>query len=451
MNTPRRIVLYCTIMATIASLVHQENIYAQCSPSTPASAACSGGNGAVTSGANINSGNTYWWSGSATTVANINLNGGILRVCGTLTISNLNFNSGSILVESGGSLTINASDLYLNGNTNISNKGTLTFSGNVHMQNSNNYLWNATNVSYMTVNGTFEINSSSSRLINLGLLTINNLLIQGSASAGSVCFQENAITNLTNLTNNFTNSVSYAGIASGQACIKVTGAVQLNNALTNNFHVVVCKASSVTMSGGGGWGSALVSSNCVSCVILLPLFITDFTAVDINGQVKLTWTTAQTTTGTEVFNIERSADGVIYSTIQTIAAEEGKKTYVYSDDQMTSATQYYRIRQASSNGSFYSEVAEVDIMMHQKFVVYPNPTKSQSSLNVIFNTDFAQQVNITMIDLSGHLIKQKTLTANTGTNHAILDLQNTAAGLYILKIHSAQTDLYTRICVFNSN
>src|SRR5271154_2858763 len=94
------------ILSEILLSISPNLLFGQCSPSAPAAAACSGT--LVTNGANINSGTYYWPTGAPGTVSGLNFGGGTLRVCGTLTISSMNFTSGTIIVESGGSLIINA-------------------------------------------------------------------------------------------------------------------------------------------------------------------------------------------------------------------------------------------------------------------------------------------------------------------------------------------------------
>lgn len=135
----------------LAGISHQG--HAQCTASPVAASACSGGNGAATEGVNINSGNTYWVSGSSV-FSNIYLNGGTLHICGDLTLSTLSYNSGMLIVENGGSLSISTlASPYLNGNVLIINRGVINISGSITFQNSNNAVYNELSTSTLNVSG----------------------------------------------------------------------------------------------------------------------------------------------------------------------------------------------------------------------------------------------------------------------------------------------------------
>ena len=83
---------------TLCLLIISNLSYSQCGAAPIAATTCSGGNGAATNGVNINSGNTYWFSGGPSTFASVNLNGGTLRICGSLTLGSLNYNSGNLII-----------------------------------------------------------------------------------------------------------------------------------------------------------------------------------------------------------------------------------------------------------------------------------------------------------------------------------------------------------------
>ena len=127
------------------------NSYAQCSlPPLVENLKCSG---TVSDGANINSGEVKCVSSSQ--VSNINLNGGTLIISGTVQINSININSGNILITSTGIASLPGSNY--NGNVNIINYGSLTYGGNVILQNSNNHIYNASSTSTISF-GSFGLN-----------------------------------------------------------------------------------------------------------------------------------------------------------------------------------------------------------------------------------------------------------------------------------------------------
>jgi hypothetical protein len=251
----------CTAAVTLTAPMNINSITSSCF-ALPAAGACSGGNGAATTGITINAGQTFWYS-STGTFANITLNGGTLRICGNLTLTNINFTSGTIAIEQGGTLTINGSGtLNLNGNSSIINRGTLNINRSVTLQNANNLIGNAIPSAVINMNGgsyTLTLNSATSRFVNFGSSNIRSIVIQG-ATNGVVCLGYGSTSEFGTVTNNTANSVN---APDGIACFKINTSATLNSALTNTANVNVCQAPAATFTGS--YGSATVNTNCTAC------------------------------------------------------------------------------------------------------------------------------------------------------------------------------------------
>jgi hypothetical protein len=410
------------------------NVYSQCSPAAPAVATCSGT--LLTNSANINSGTYYWPTGSTGTISSANINSGILRVCGTLTLTGFNFNGGTVIVESGGSLTFSSS---VNMSGSIANRGTVKVNGSLAIQTTGQYVWNEVNALSFTVTGTLTINGGS--VINKSLLTTNTLTING---PGGICMQENAIVAVSSLTNNPVNSISYSGTAFNSACISISTSATLNNTLTGSSGIIVCKGSGVTNSG---WGSATVFPNCTNCNIPLPLNIVNFSAVNEGNKIALNWTTEGNITG-EVFNVQRSIDGINFETIAVIDAQSINNYLVYDND-ISAPQQFYRIEQISQNGSVgYSPVVNVKTGFGAQLMIFPNPVKQQNTLSIIYNSLTAGNIQLSLIDLSGKILSLKNSLLVNGRNELSIGMKTILPGTYILKIHSeANGDMYSKIIV----
>ena len=81
-----------------------------------------------------------------------------------------------------------------------------------------------------------------------------------------------------------------------------------------------------------------------------------------------------------------------------------------------------------------STVGIEDELEIQSLSVYPNPATSE--LNIVLNQDLGNEVNLTIIDLTGKVI-YNSLIPNTGQTETInLESLNIAAGSYILNINS---------------
>ncbi|MBK0404887.1 T9SS type A sorting domain-containing protein, partial [Adhaeribacter sp. BT258] len=70
-------------------------------------------------------------------------------------------------------------------------------------------------------------------------------------------------------------------------------------------------------------------------------------------------------------------------------------------------------------------------ILQSNLVVFPNPSTGLFNLKVPVTT---RNYSVEVMDLTGKLVKQQTVTNNTGTTQ--LNLNGTAKGIYILKIAS---------------
>ena len=404
---------------------------AQCSSPLTASA-CSGGNGAASNGQNINSGNNYYFSGGPTTFSSgVNLSGGTLHVYGNLTLSSINFNSGTIIIESGGSLTINGSGtLYLNGSTTISNRGTLTINRGISMQNSSNTIINDTNATF-SITGTgnsLQLNSGTSTFINRGTATIPKLDIQSTASSGAVCLGPRSCMNLTDIISNTTNGVN-APVGAG--IIHYTGSAQLNSNLSGTSSVSICQGSSATTLGGAGFGSATVFTNCGSCNIALPVGLLYFRSLPPigNGMIQFEWAT-ESEQDNAYFNIESSAEGRSWSSIQRIAGSgtSHERHYYSATVTQNNSRQLYRLRQVDFAGA--STISNIVIVNSSRqrgqVALLPNPTAG----NAVLYFD-ETSLNVTLRDLTGR-IYFRNLQQHSGE---CLPLAPLPAGVYTLEYY----------------
>jgi hypothetical protein len=76
--------------------------------------------------------------------------------------------------------------------------------------------------------------------------------------------------------------------------------------------------------------------------------------------------------------------------------------------------------------------------------IFPNPVSSESVINIL--VDNAQQVEFTIVDLSGKTVKTNSMNLNEGDNQVSIDSSDLPSGAYRIVISSVDT-LMTRIFV----
>jgi len=421
--------LYGAVAAVCILLSAPALVHAQCF-SAPEAGTCTGGNGVLTSNTSVNSGQTYYYSGSGT-LGNINLNGGTIRVCGTLILnSSFNFNSGRLIVESGGSLTLGRS-FNLNGNCSIINRGLLTVNGSIVMQNSNNYIMNLGNSAVMQMNNSgnrLELNSSSAYFANEGVASIYELYIQAQAAAGSVCLGKSSCTQTQYIHNNRAGSVT----ANGQkAALSVGQNIYLNQPITGDTSLVICRRNGSTKGGPADYGTPKIFTDCPSCSMALPVSLSSFSAIYEDRDVIITWTTASESNNA-YFSIERSSDNLDWEEIGTVSGQGNSNEiteYSYTDAGLPAGTWYYRLRQTDHNGQ--SEIfAPLSVLVEPdadtEFLVYPVPFSGQ--LNVKFSGKAGNHV-VDILNGLGQVISSTRVNGN----FVQLSVENLVPGFYFIR------------------
>ncbi len=141
----------------------------------------------------------------------------------------------------------------------------------------------------------------------------------------------------------------------------------------------------------------------------IPVKLISFEGRTQNNKIILTWQTASELNN-KGFEIEKSFDKENWFTLGFV--EGGGTTtnlnyYSFTDNEIPSEIQYYRLKQLDFNGSFeYSKVIEVNsdltITSYQLFQNYPNPFNLLTIIN--YQVPVKSQINISIYDIKGEKI-----------------------------------------------
>ena len=148
-----------------------------------------------------------------------------------------------------------------------------------------------------------------------------------------------------------------------------------------------------------------------------------------NNTIELKWE-AITDAEHDHFEVERSADGVSFTTIGTVASLPNKLI----DTQPFSGINYYRIKSVSRTGqTTYSSVIHVVVKPGLWLVtVYPNPVKEE--LNVRVKIFGAENITMRVTDISGRVIFDRKITPDEITTDIKINSAAWSPGFYLLKL-----------------
>ncbi len=174
---------------------------------------------------------------------------------------------------------------------------------------------------------------------------------------------------------------------------------------------------------------------------ILPVELINFKATASGKQVLLSWQTV-TETNNDHFDIERSANGSGWQKIGTMNGYGNSaqlRTYSSTDYHPYDKSNYYRLRQVNSDGSFgYSAVRQINFESEDIVSVYPNPVKDQ--LHIVSNSSNINY-DVSITNIAG----QELLRKNKVSNGSAITVTHLPAGIYIVKLFYQEQPKYFKI------
>jgi hypothetical protein len=143
--------------------------------------------------------------------------------------------------------------------------------------------------------------------------------------------------------------------------------------------------------------------------------------------IDLTWEVSSQQDN-DYYAIERSTDGVFFSTIGEVLESDGRDNavdYSFTDQAPFAGANYYRIRQVDFGGqSSFSNIALAHMLAEEKIQVYPNPVKNVLQLSGGYSPELVVKIR----NIFGQVIYQReTVDEN-------IDLSGHPPGLYSIEV-----------------
>ncbi len=169
----------------------------------------------------------------------------------------------------------------------------------------------------------------------------------------------------------------------------------------------------------------------------LPIELINFSAEQIENDIKLVWKTASETNN-DFFTIERSVDAINFDPIENINGSGNSNQviqYVSYDKDAPNETIYYRLKQTDYNGNYeYSSVVSINKKL-TKSIIY-NDTNKQLEIDGDLNEHFS----ICIYDLDGHLV----CLFNPNEMNSAIDISSFDSGIYIVSLFEKNIKLESK-------
>ncbi|MFK7771309.1 MAG: M12 family metallo-peptidase [Saprospiraceae bacterium] len=219
----------------------------------------------------------------------------------------------------------------------------------------------------------------------------------------------------------------------------------LSYLLSENLAVYVGGAFTTLQTDVGNstiCGDLSTNSVAVTITVSLPIELLSFTGNQQNESILLNWKTASEINN-DFFTLEHSIDGYNFKFLTEVDGK-GNSTitndYRYIHENPTVGTNYYRLSQTDFDGTI--KVEDVIAVDYKSDVVVatviPNPIR-QNEINLQYISPQATEVDIEVIDMTGKVLIQTTVSVSTGENNIQLPVQNWSGGVYYLRTIQNQT------------
>lgn len=173
----------------------------------------------------------------------------------------------------------------------------------------------------------------------------------------------------------------------------------------------------------------------------------DFRAVLGDGRIYLSWSSEHPLT--REFTVERSENGQTFESVGKLQVTPQSNLYTFTDENAPDNVVYYRLRQRFDNGGehiagslkvgFGAAESKDEVMLLGN---HPNPFNSRTTISYEVLTD--QHVEISILDLSGHLISLLVDRQHKPGRHDVsFDGTDYTSGIYFVRLKTSAGQVQT--------
>jgi hypothetical protein len=174
----------------------------------------------------------------------------------------------------------------------------------------------------------------------------------------------------------------------------------------------------------------------------MPVTFLSFTGSSDNKENILHWITTNEI-NSDYFNIQRSVDGINFTTIGKVNAAGNsttEKDYSYTDANILGLNKlivYYRLQEVDKDGAItYNEIRSIKHEVTFTANIYPNPVQSNLTLNLTSGETVNAQIEI--IDNSGKVLSSTQTQIGEGSSTQNINISSLSNGVYYVRLITAE-------------
>ena len=175
-------------------------------------------------------------------------------------------------------------------------------------------------------------------------------------------------------------------------------------------------------------------AGCQPCISLPVNFISFNAEKNSSGGVKLYWEAEVVNEPSSHFKVERSQDGITFTTIALVFSDESIKKYFYTDPNPGNGKVFYRI--VFTNNSGTKKYTNVQLVSFEKNVEVKAFLDGIGTLR-IQGLPPDELANILVIDFSGRILKKAQMQTEQILSTGI-QVSSLATGIYVVHVSTSQ-------------
>lgn len=190
----------------------------------------------------------------------------------------------------------------------------------------------------------------------------------------------------------------------------------------------------------------------VACDLLLPVVLSEFTAINSGEEIILNWIT-ESEINSDKFIIEKSTDGfnfIIIGSVNAAGFSNSWLQYVFVDDALIERNNYYRLKLIDLDGAVkYSEtISAINENNQIQFSLWPNPNAGTFSIQLNAISAIHQFADVIVYNMIGEIVYNEMVEIENNKINYSIDLKNTITGdMYFVKVSNGSFEYSASMAV----
>lgn len=165
----------------------------------------------------------------------------------------------------------------------------------------------------------------------------------------------------------------------------------------------------------------------------LPVHLISFTGKAKDDDAMINWE-IDSPDDLQVFELEKSMDGLNFTRVASVAGEQFKKHYSYNDTKLFKPYTYYRLKTIEKTGLFhYSNIIQLQSSFEKFYYkVYQNADNHRYHLSIAMTSE--EKVSFRITDIQGRVITKKDFGKPGKQVEYDFDLNGKPSGIYYMNL-----------------